>query len=143
MKKMILAITVLLSVAFNAQARSKPMAETVIGEGLDDQQAIVELFNKEALIKNSPINKYMEALRADPDNKDFYIYDEIDTGDIVRLDSGAGGGTFEINYLIIIRAGFKSNTFAVGYLKAQTHGPIDQDAPTYVKITEPAKVSIE
>lgn len=143
MKKMILMMTVLLSFAFNAEARANPMAETVIAEGMEYKQAIVELFNKEALIKNSPINKYMDALRADPENDAFYIYDEIDAEDIVRLDSGATAGTVEINYLIIIRAGFKSNTFAVGYLKADTSGQMDEDNPTNLRITEPAKVSIE
>lgn len=139
MKRLILMMTVLLGFTHAAFAH---MAETTTNKVADDK-AIVKLFNKEAAKKNSPISAYMTALKADQENEGFFIYDTIDTADIVRLESGAGGGTFEINYLIIIRAGFKSNTFQVGYLKAQTLGKVNEDQPTIIRITEPAKVSIE
>ncbi|MNT69453.1 hypothetical protein D3C86_1987740 [compost metagenome] len=85
----------------------------------------------------------MTALKADPENDNYWIDDTITTADILRLDSGASGGTFGIDYLIVIRAGYKSNTFAVGYLKGLATGAIDIDDTTTLKITEPAKVTIE
>jgi hypothetical protein len=141
MKRLILMMTVLLGFAFNAHA-ANPMAETTTGNG-GYEKVLVKLFNKEAKKLNSPIHAYIAALKTDPENDGFEIYDTIDTADIVRLDSGVSGGTFEINYLIIIRAGYKTNTSQVGYLKAQTLGPIDESKPTIVKITEPGKVTIE
>ncbi|MNL22639.1 hypothetical protein D3C87_1439940 [compost metagenome] len=142
MKKIILMMTVLLGFAFNAQAA--PMAETQLPAAYSSfEEELVKLFNQEAQIPNSPINKYMTALKADPENDNYWIDDTITTADILRLDSGASGGTFGIDYLIVIRAGYKSNTFAVGYLKGLATGAIDIDDTTTLKITEPAKVTIE
>ena len=143
MKKTILLFTALLSFAVSAQAASTPMAETTISGTTPDEKELVALFNKEAKIKNSKLSAYLTGLKNDPENKDYFIEDTINTADIVRLDSGAGGGTFEINYLILIRAGYKSNTFQVGYLKAQVSGSIEESSPTTLKIIEPAKVTIE
>lgn len=141
MKQMILMMTVLLGFAFNASAA--PMAQTILKTNLSYEKAVVKLYNKEAKIKDSPINAYLAALKAVPDNQDYFFDDTINNADVVRLDSGAYAGTFEIDYLIIIRAGFKSNTFQVGYLKAKVYGSIEEDQVTTLVITEPAKVTIE
>jgi hypothetical protein len=142
MKQLILMMTVLIGFTFNANAAA-PMAEIIISGTASNEKALVKLFNKEAKIKNSPINAYLAALKADPDNQDYDIEGTITDMDIVRLDSGATAGNFEINYLILIRAGYKSNIFQVGYLKARMWGSIEEDSKTKLTITEPAKVEIE
>lgn len=140
MKKLILMMTVLLGFAFNAQAA--PMAETQLTTYTSFEEELVKLFNKEALIPNSPIAAYMAALKTEPENDSFWIDDTITTAEILRLDSGASGGKFGIDYLIVIRAGYKSHTFSIGYLKGNVSGPLDEETTT-LRITEPAKVTIE
>lgn len=144
MKNLILGMILLMvCFAFKSQASSGPMAEIKVNGTPSYELVLIKLFAKEAEIPHSPINNYMSALRANPENEGFTIEDKITDLDIVRLESGAGGGTFEVNYLIIIRAGYKSNTFQVGYLKAQAFASEDESKPTTIRISEPAIVTIE
>lgn len=142
MKNLILTFSVILSVfTFSAHATT-PMAEILVDADAPYVQTLVDLYAAEAAKPSSPISKNLLALKADPDNDGYYFENKITELDIVRLDSGGGHGTYEINYLIFIRAGYKSNTFTVGYLKAQVIGSMIGD-PTLIKIIEPAKVTIE
>lgn len=144
MKNLILGITLLLaSFAFNANAATGAMAEVKIKEGVSFEKALVNLFAKEAKKPNSKLNVYLSALKSNPENAGYTIDDTITELDIVRLESGGGAVSFEVNYLIIIRAGYKSGTFQVGYLKARAFGSMDESSLISIQITEPAKVIIE
>jgi hypothetical protein len=63
--------------------------------------------------------------------------------DIFTIESGQSGGVFGVNYLIVVRAGFKSSAFPMGYLKAYITASMDEEAPYRAVISEPANVTIE
>lgn len=142
MKQAVLGLFItLLSVSFNANASI--MAKTTIPAGLSITEGFVQLFSTEATRPDSKLNSYLKKLKANPDYEDYEIDNFITTDDIVRLDSGASAGSFGIDYLILIRGGYKSSTTTLAYLKATAYGKIDIDDTTMIEITEPAKVSIE
>lgn len=144
MKNLILGITLVLSsFAFNANASTEVMAEVKVKESASSEKTLINLFAKEAKKPQSKLNKYLSAIKADPENEGYTIDDTITDLDIVRLESGGGAVGYEVNYLIIIRAGYKSNTFQVGYLKAREFGSMDEGSLRSFQITEPAKVVIE
>lgn len=139
MKKLIVAMIMIVSGYANAGF----MAEIKVSGNPSYEKTLIDLFAKEAKTPHSPINDYMTALKSNPENQDYDIEDTISDMDIVRLESGGSGGFFEVNYLIFIRAGYKSNFFQVGFLKAQAIASEDETQPTSIRITEPAKVIIE
>lgn len=142
MKQTILGLVItLLSVSFNASAST--MAKTTLSTDSSITEGIVKLFAKEAAQNNSKLSLFLKKIKENPDNQDSEIDNTITTDDIVRLDSGASAGKFGIDYLILIRAGYRSSTTTVAYLKAVAYGSIDIDEDTVIEITEPATVTIE
>ena len=141
MKLTILSLFITLLASFSVHAEN--MVTAKIPSNMSIENGLIKLFNEEAIKKGSPLNLFMKELKANPDNKDYFIDDEITSKDLVTLDSGASAGQFGISYLIFIRAGYKSNTFAVGYLKAYSYGSIDEEDDVTISIAEPAKVTIE
>ena len=139
MKKIIVAILMIVS----SYASAEIMAEIKVNGNPSYEKTLIDLFAKEVKILHSPINDYMSSLKSNPENQDYDIEDSISEMDIVRLESGVSGGFFEVNYLIFIRAGYKSNLFQVGFLKAQVIASEDETQPTSIRITEPAKVIIK
>jgi len=142
MKQAVLGLFItLLSVSFSANAST--MAKTTLPEGMSLTDGLVKLFSTEATKTGSKLNSFLKKLKANPDNEDHEIDNFITADDIVRLDSGASAGKFGIDYLILIRGGYKSSTTTIAFLKASAYGRIDIDNDTTIEITEPAKVSIE
>ncbi|WP_413294985.1 hypothetical protein ACLSU7_07735 [Bdellovibrio sp. HCB185ZH] len=139
MKAVLIAIAMVLGITTTAQA-GEFARQTIHPADNSPVEALQNLFAKEVKKEGSPLNKYMKTLKEiDPS----YFYDDtISAEDVVRLESGGNGGIYSINYLIIIRAGYKSNTFQMGYLKAEMFGHEEGETFTVV-ISEPAKVTIE
>ena len=145
MKKMLIGLFLTLS-CLNAFANSTAgdIAKTKTNKNENDKQALVKLFNQEAAKKDSALTRYLNSLKNNPENQGYEIDGEITDQEIVRIESGKNANSFEINYLIIIRAGYKSNTFPVGYLSAtSTFNIEDESGSSDISITKAAKVTIE
>jgi hypothetical protein len=141
--KKIIVVTILLCLTFSAQAVTGPIAEIEANRNISYKKTLIKLFSKEAKIIHSKLSDYLSALKLNPENQGYTIKDSISEADIVRLESGFTGGSYEVNYLIIIRAGYGSNVFQVGYLKAEALASEDETRPVLIRITAPTKVTIE
>ena len=142
MKRLVLAALIILACySTGSQASTDVIAQTHInGEGSFITE-LVKLFSAEMAKPNSKLNKYMTELKNK--NEGYFIDDAITELDVIRLESGGGAGSFSTDYLILIRAGYKSYTVQVGYLKADAIFFEDESKPTILRIVEPAKVTIE
>ncbi|QLY26266.1 hypothetical protein [Bdellovibrio sp. KM01] len=139
MKTMMMSIAMVLGLTVSAHAAN--FAERIVSGSTNYEQALKDLYAAEMQNAGSPLYKYVSAIKNE--NPDYFIADKIEMEDIFVVESGQSGGVFGVNYLIVIRAGFKSNTFPMGYLKAYITASMDDGAPYQVIISEPAKVTIE
>ncbi|WP_413560269.1 hypothetical protein [Bdellovibrio sp. HCB209] len=139
MKTMMMAIAMVLG--FTATAQAGSFAEVTLPAGVESEQGIQDVYAQEAQKPGTALNKYLAGIKqADPD---YYIDDAIGAEDIFRLECGRSGGTFYCSYLVMVRAGYKSNSFPMGYLKVSTSSDSDGEGPTKLVIEGPAKVTIE
>ena len=140
MKTMMMAIAMVLGLTAAAQAED--YAHGTYPRTMSETQALQDLFAKEMAKDSSALKKYMADLKQQ--DSDYYYDDKIEAGDVVRLESGGSADKYSANYLILIRAGYKSNTFQMGYLKAYVDFVTeDENMPFKVVIQGPAKVTIE
>ncbi|QDK44441.1 hypothetical protein DOM22_04350 [Bdellovibrio sp. ZAP7] len=139
MKRILIAIATVLGITASANAAN--FAEKVVSGSVNYEQGLKDLYAEEVQKASSPLYKYVTSIKNE--NPDYFIADKIEMEDIFVIESGQSGGVFEVNYLIVIRAGYKSNTFPMGYLKASIRASMDDESPYKITISKPAKVTIE
>lgn len=115
----------------------------VEAKGTDLVNEMVKIYASESSNPQSKLSLYLKGLKAK--HSDYSIDSTITKDQVYRFESGRSGGSFEIDYLIAVQAGYKSNTFPVGFLKASASfdgdgGPGSTD--TFI-ISGPADVKID
>ncbi len=138
MKKVLMAIAMVLG--FTATAHAANFAEKSYPASVGYEQALKDLFSQEMNKTGSPLNKFVTNLKKE--NPDYFVADKIELEDIFTIESGADCCQFYVSYLLVVRGGYKSNSFPMAYLKASIEAPMDDEGPFQAIIIEPAQVSV-
>lgn len=141
MKRIFLSLIIVLS-SLSLDAATGPLASQNIPQESTIITELVKLFSTEALKSGSPINKLITDLRNDLNNESHHIEDFITNDDIILIESFGHQGKFEMRYLIIFRAGFKSSTYPLIYLKGIALNNMEEDE-VQISISGPIKAEIE
>lgn len=141
MKKILLSLLIVLC-SLSLNAATGPLASQILPPESSITEELVKLFSSEALKNGSPINKLITNLRNDPENESHHIEDFITNDDIIFIESFGQQDKFEMKYLIILRAGFKSSNTPVVYLRGVAFSN-SEDEEIQIQISGPIKVEIE
>ena len=134
--------------AFTSAAFADPsvLAQAAIGPVSGQKQEIkevVKVFNQSQINPESSLATHLKSL-VNANNGFTVEFAErgITANDVIKLESGLSGPTYYSKYLILIRAGFKSNNFPLEYLEA-TFSSKDQGTHGELTITGPIAVEIK
>lgn len=106
-------------------------------------QELAKLFNEEFAREGSPLRKALADVIKDNSDESGPRLVPVDADDILHLESGGSGGLYSTEFLIPLRAGYKSNTTIEAYVIASEFISFRDDDGVTIRLDRRVKVTIK